>query len=254
MADRIIQIADDFWNVRGSFKLFGVLDVGTQTSLVRLKRGDFVLLDSYALTGQVERDVLALTDGGRAVRAILNLHPFHTVHVEASAQQFPHAALYGTERHKARAPGLRWQAVGTDDVALHEQFADDFAFSVPRGVDLVPKSELIHFASVLALHKSSGTLHVDDTLSYSNMPLMKGLKFHPTLRLALHKHRPGAAAEFRAWSEELVRLCGGVQHLCTAHARALPPAPTPETSIADRVRAAIADVSKLLDAHARRYG
>jgi len=252
VADRIIKIADDFWNIRGSFKLAGVFDVGTQTSLVRLKRGDFVLLDSYRLTGEVEREVLAHTDGGRAVRAILNLHPFHTAHMQASAQQFPRAALYGTERHKARAPSLPWQALRTDDRALHEQFADDLTFSVPRGVDLVPDSDLLHFASVLAFHATSGTLHVDDTLSFSNMPLMKGIKFHPTLRFALHK-RPGAAAEFRAWSEELVQLCGGVQQLCTAHARALPPAATPESSTSDRVREAISDISKMLDSHARRY-
>jgi hypothetical protein len=253
VSDRIVKISDDFWNIRGSFKLGGVIDVGTQTSLVRMKRGDFVLLDSYAFTGEVEREVLALTDGGRAVRAILNLHPFHTVHVKAIARQFPQAQLYGTSRHKARAPGLRWQALHTDDVALHAQFADDFSFSVPRGVDLVPHSEMLHFASVLAFHKASGTLHVDDTLSFSNMPLLKGLKLHPTLRFALQKRR-GAAAEFRAWSEELIQRCVDVKQLCPAHARVLPPPPTAGTSVADQVRGAVAEVANLLDAHARRYG
>ena len=84
MADELIQIADGFWNIRGSFKIAGLIDVGTQMSLVQLRSGDFVLLDSYALSGEVERQVRALTDGGRAVRAILNLHPFHTVHVPAT--------------------------------------------------------------------------------------------------------------------------------------------------------------------------
>lgn len=253
MTDRMIRIADGFWNVRGSFKLAGVFDVGTQTSLVRLKRGDFVLLDSYALTGEVEREVLALTDGGRAVRAIFNLHPFHTAHVQASAQQFPHAQLYGTARHKARAPELRWQALHCDDIALHAQFADDFTFTTPCGVDFIPTNEMLHFSSVLAFHEASGTLHVDDTLSYSNTPFMKGLKLHPTLRFALQKRR-GAAAEFRAWSDELVQLCGAVEHLCPAHARELPPPPTKGTRVADQVRGAIAGVSSMLDAHERRYG
>jgi len=253
MTDRIVKIADDFWNIRGSFKLAGVFDVGTQTSLVRLKSGDFVLLDSYALKGEVEREVLALTDGGRAVRAILNLHPFHTAHVQASAQQFSRAQLYGTSRHKARAPELRWESLEIDDVALHEQFADDFVFSTPRGVDFIPHSEMIHFSSVLALHKTSGTLHVDDTLSFSNVPLMKGVSFHPTLRFALQKRR-GAAAEFRAWSDELVQLCGDAEHLCPAHSRELPPPPAEGVRVADRVRSAVAKVSSLLDSHARRYG
>jgi len=253
MTDRLVQISEDFWNVRGSFKLGGVFDVGTQTSLVRLRSGGFVLLDAYRLTGDVERDVLALTDGGRAVRAILSLHPFHTLHVRASAAQFPRAQLYGTRRHKARAPELRWQALHTDDAALHEQFAADFALSVPRGVDLVPASEALHFASVLALHKPSGTLHVDDTLSFMDLPLVGGLKFHPTLRFALLK-RSGAAAEFRAWAEELAVLCEGVNRVCTAHSRALPPAPSSGSSVAGQVRELLAGASNMLDSHARRYG
>lgn len=250
MADQLVPIADGFWNIRGSFKVAGLLDVGTQTSLVRLRSGDFILLDSYELSGQIAQEVLALTDGGRAVRAILNLHPFHTTHVKASAEQFPNALLYGTRRHKAQAPGLAWQAPHTEDAALHELFGDDFAFSVPRGVDFVPKDQRSHFASVLALHKASGTLHVDDTLSWSKLPLMRGLKFHPTLRFALQK-RAGAAAEFRNWAEELVESCSSVQQLCTAHMRALPDRTQTATA---RVRAALADVSALLDKHTQRYG
>ncbi|HKP59844.1 MAG TPA: hypothetical protein VJV78_24135 [Polyangiales bacterium] len=88
----------------------------------------------------------------------MNLHPFHTLHVRAVAQQFPHARLYGTPRHKALAPELRWEPLHTDDAALHGLFADDFRFSVPRGVDLVPASDHLHFSSVLALHRATGTL------------------------------------------------------------------------------------------------
>jgi hypothetical protein len=250
MADELIQIADQFWNIRGSFKLAGLIDVGTQSSLVQLQRGDFVLLDSYALTGDVERQVRALTDQGRAIRAVLNLHPFHTVHVPRVAEQFPNAELYGTSRHKRLAPSLRWQSPTTDDPRLHELFADDFSFTVPRGVDLVPSSSRLHFASVLAQHLPSSTLHVDDTLSWSSLPLMRGLSFHPTLRFALHK-RAGAAAEFRAWAEQLITMSGSVRHLCTAHSRKLPDA---EQSVSERVRGALRSVSGMLDAHARRYG
>ncbi|HET6332309.1 MAG TPA: hypothetical protein VFG30_03815 [Polyangiales bacterium] len=249
MSDRWIEIADGFWNVRGSFKIAGLFDVGTQTSLVRLRAGGFVLLDAYALDADARRKVLALTDQGQAVRAILNLHPFHTAHVTAVAEQFPTAQLYGTARHKARTPKLRWESLDTDDAALHERFADDFVFSVPRGVDFVPKNPALHFSSVLALHKASGTLHVDDTLSWSGLPLVGGLKFHPTLRFTLQK-RAGAASEFRAWAHELIALCEGVKQLCTAHTRALPP----KGGVADRVRKALAEVSGMLGAHEQRYG
>ena len=79
---------------------------------------------------------------------------------------------------------------------------------------------------------------------------MRGLKFHPTLRFALQK-RAGAAAEFRAWAQELSASCSDVRHLCTAHMRALPDA---APSVAERVRAALSEVSPLLDKHAQRYG
>jgi hypothetical protein len=250
MADQLIEIADGFWNIRGSFKVAGLLDVGTQASLARLRSGDFALLDSYPLRGDVACRVLSLTDQGRAVRLILNLHPFHTTHVAASAAQFPNARLYGTRRHKRLAPGLRWEALHTEDGELHAQLEADFRLSVPRGVDFIPRSQHVHFSSVLARHEASRTLHVDDTLSWSALPVLGGLTFHPTLRFALQK-RPGAAMEFRAWAEQLVEQCGDVSRLCTAHARKLPGAARP---VADQVRGALARVSGLLDAHARRYG
>jgi hypothetical protein len=249
MTDELVTVADGFWNVRGSFKIAGLLDVGTHTSLVRLRDGDFVLLDSYTLKGAVEQQVLALTDQGRAVRAILNLHPFHTVHLSACSARFPKARLYGTRRHKTRQPQLNWEPLFTEDAAFHALFADDFVFSVPRGVDFIPHNEQLHFASVLAFHKASRTLHVDDTLTWTPLPFVGGLKFHPTLRFTLQK-RPGAAAEFRAWTEELIALSAGAEHLCTSHMRPL----CPSEGLAARVRRAVEGVSALLDSHERRYG
>jgi hypothetical protein len=253
MRDELIEIADDFYNVRGSFKVAGVYDVGTQTSLVRLKSGDFVLLDAYTLSDQVEQRVLALTDGGKAVRAILNLHPFHTVHLPHCLRPFPNAKLYGTRRHKARAPSLPWQALETDQEELHALFAGDLEFTVPRGVDLIPKSERVHFASVLTVHRASRTLHVDDTLTWLNLPLVAGLRFHPTLRFALQK-RKGAAADFRAWADAFAVLCQGLEHVCTAHGRSLPPQPMPSPSIEQRVRTELTRVEGMLRRHERRYG
>jgi hypothetical protein len=253
MADALIKISDDFYNVRGTFKVAGVYDVGTQTSLVRTRRGDFIMLDAYTLSEQIERDVLALTDQGRAVRAILNLHPFHTVHLPHCLRPFPNAKLFGTRRHKARAPSLPWEPLETDQEALHALFADDLTFTVPRGVDLIPRNEQLHFGSVLAIHHASRTLHVDDTLSWSTAPLLGGLRFHPTLRFVLQK-RPGAAAEFRAWAESLIEACREVVHVCTAHGKALPPQPMPNPAIAERVRTALARVSGLLRRHERRHG
>lgn len=251
MNDQLVAIGEGFWNVRGSFRVAGLVDVGTQCSLVRLRSGDFVLLDAYTLKGEVERQILDLTDQGRAVRAVLNLHPFHTLHVERCLRRFPNALWYGTRRHKLRTPDLPWQELESDAPALHALFADDLAFTVPRGVDFIPRREQLHFASVLAIHRASKTLHVDDTLSWLDLPLIGGLRFHPTLRFVLQR-REGAAAAFRSWAEELVASCRGLEHLCTAHGRALPPQPTP--ALAEQVQSALAGVQGVLQRHERKYG
>lgn len=252
MTDQMISIGDGFWNIRGTFKIFKFIDIGTHCSLVRLRSGRYVLLDAYTLTGDVQRDVMQLTDGGAALEAILNLHPFHTVHVKAAAAMFPDARLYGTDRHVARAPELNWESLRTDDPALHEQYKDDLEFSVPRGVDFISANEKLHFSSVLVFHKASRTLHVDDTLAWNNLPFIRGLAFHPTLASVLHA-RPEAAAEFRAWAQELITRCEDVEHLCTAHMRPLPPDAKTGGTIAERVRGALARVEKVLAKHERRH-
>jgi len=71
MAGKILRVSEDFWNIRGSYRIGGVIDVGTQCSLIRRANGKFVLLDSYTLSSSVKREVNALTDGGKDLEAIL---------------------------------------------------------------------------------------------------------------------------------------------------------------------------------------
>jgi len=251
MADRIVQLSPDLWNVRGSFKVAKVVDIGTQCTLVRRGSGSFVLLDAYTLTGEVLDQVMALTEDGKRLEAVVNLHPFHTIHVKRTAERFPDARQYGTRRHVAKAPDVNWEPEHSEDEALHVLFADDLQFTVPRGVDFVPANENLHFASVLAKHPASGVLHVDDTLMFNKLPLIGGLSFHPTLKQVLQP-RAGAAAEFRAWCEELVAFCEDVEQVCPAHIH-LPPRAEPGAVAAD-VRKVVAKAAKLLAAHEARHG
>ena len=73
---------------------------------------------------------------------------------------FPDATSYGTARHRRLAAPLRWAPETTDNDAFAARYADDFDFLVPRGVDFIPDNENLHFASVLAIHRSSKTLRV----------------------------------------------------------------------------------------------
>jgi hypothetical protein len=248
----ILRVADDFLNIRGSFKVGGLIDIGTQCSLVRRASGKFVFLDSYTLSDAVQRDVDALTNGGADVEAILNLHPFHTVHVRAMHQRFPKARLYGTARHLSQFPDLPWQKTRTEQARLHKLFEEDFEFSVPRGVDFISANENVHFSSVLVLHRASRTIHVDDTLMYVRLPLpvrvlgfRDMLLFHPSLRQALEKQK-GAGQDFRDWAEELAEDWRDAENMCAAHTAALTAAQNQGVSIHDRILAALDKVSGTL--------
>lgn len=250
--DRIVQVADGFWNIQGAFKIAGVLNIGTQASLVRLRSGAFVLLSSYTLTGSVLEEVMRLTDQGQRLEAVIHTHPFHTVHVRAIAQQFPQARQYGSSRHQQKAPDVAWQPLRVDDPALHALYAEDLIFSIPRGVDFISANENLHFSSVLVIHKASRTMHVDDTLMWNPLPLVGGVSFHLTLKSVLEP-RAGAAAEFRAWARELIGLCESVDHICTAHARPMPDPAKLGASAAELVRKALEKEEKLLAAHEKRF-
>ena len=234
MADSIQRIADGFWNIRGTYRIF-------------------VLLDAYTLSGDVAETVRGLTAGGRSIDAVLNLHPFHTMHVEAIAGMFPDARQYGTARHHARFPGVQWAPERTETEAFAALFADDFDLSVPAGVDFIPSDEALHFASVLAFHRASATLHVDDTLNWLPFPLGNRLAFHPTLGKVLER-RAGAVDDFRAWAQALITRCEAVRHVCTAHTRLAPVSDDPPGGVADRVRMALEKVESTLASHAKRYG
>jgi len=251
MADRIVKITDELYNVRGSFKIAKLVDIGTQCTLVRRPSGSWVLLDAYTMTGDVLDQVMALTADGADLEAVIHTHPFHTIHVKRCAAQFPGAKQYGTRRHQAKAPDLPWEPQLAEEPELHELFADTLSFSVPAGVDFVPSNENLHFASVLVFHAPSRTLHVDDTLMHNKLPMVGGVSFHPTLKKVLQP-RAGAAAAFRAWCDDLVRRCATVEQLCPAHIH-LPARQEPGV-IAEQVRVAIQKVAKVVDAHERKHG
>jgi hypothetical protein len=74
----IIRVADSFLNIRSSFKL-GPVDLHTHASLVKRKNGRWLMLDSVKMEDSVKTTIDQVTDGGKTLDAILNLHPFHTV-------------------------------------------------------------------------------------------------------------------------------------------------------------------------------
>ena len=222
-ARTIERLADDFWTFRGHYRFAGLIDLGTQMSLVRRGEGRFTLLDSYALEGADRDALLALTDGGKAIDTVLNLHPFHTLHCAAVHALVPHAQLIGTHRHREKLPELPWADGRIEDAATQARLSDIFAFSVPLGVDFICADETVHVASVLARHRASGIVHVDDTLNvFAGPALLRAilpeprLSFHPMLRKALQK-RAGAADEYAGWARDLAERWADTPVVCAAH-------------------------------------
>lgn len=259
MGEQVLKISDDFWNIRGVFKIGGVLNIGTHASLVKRTNGKFVLLDAYTLQDKVKEQVDALTNNGADIEAIINLHPFHTVHVERSHQQYPNAKLYGTQRHVDKFPTLPWQPELSESTECASLFADDFEFSVPAGVDFISKNENLHFSSVLAYHKASKTIHSDDTLMYLILPGLLGklkkpeVTFHMTLGGTLEK-RAAAVKDFRAWAIGMAERWGDAQNLCAAHSATLLASNNKNTSISAQILTALSKVEKTLQKHEKKFG
>ena len=260
MAAKIIQVAEDFWNIRSSFRIGGVVDIGTQASLVRLGSGSFLLLDACALDDAIARELDSIVGNTSEIEAIVNLHPFHTLHVPAVHERYPEARLHGTQRHLDKFPDLPWEEVRSEDPELHEWYAEDLDFTIPRGVDFISANENVHFSSVLAYHRASATIHVDDTLMYITLPrplrvfgLGDRVSFHPTLALALEK-REGAAGEFKDWARELTDNWAGAMNLCAAHSAALQAGSNRGAPVTKRINKALKRCELVLRAHSSRYG
>ena len=259
-ASRWQQMGEGFWNLRGSFRVGGLVEIGTHLSLVRLQDQRWAFLDAYSLDDEQIAAAEQIAGGHDRIVAVVNLHPFHTVHVRAMHQAFPRAQLYGTERHRQRFADLPWADECTEQSALHRRFAADLVFTVPRGVDFISANEQVHFSSVLALHRDSAAIHVDDTLMCLRMPLplrwlgiRELVSFHPSLGFALQK-RAGAAAEFREWAEDLAEDWGHARHLCAAHNSGLSAAAAGPGGLRPLLQRALQKMNGTLKRHQRSWG
>ena len=219
MTDKIYDLGAGFWSIRGSFIKNGILDIGNQCALVKLQSGRFILLDSYTLTGDVREQVMALTNEGRDVEAVLNVHPFHTVHCAQVAKDFPQAIFYGSSRHPKQVPEVQW----ADDLVESEAVAKrypELKFSMSEGIHYISPNEMIHTGSLLAFHPASKSLHVDDTFMSPPTKLLEAvlpeLLLHPTTKKAL-KDEPDAGKQYCDWAANLAHEWREVRNFCAAH-------------------------------------
>lgn len=252
----IEHLAKNFWNIRGDFKIAQVLNIGTQMSLVRRPSGTFLLIDAYEMDEASKAELFALTDDGSKIEAVLNVHPFHTVHCEYVQNLLPNARLIGTQRHRDQLSDLRWDTDLIEDQATQQQFADCLEFSIPSGVNFVPADESVHVSSVLVRHEESKIVHVDDTLMYLNLPPLiekfgagPKLRFHPKLSEGLEK-RPGAADDYVRWARGLASDWSDTKIICAAHKGIMR---LNETTFAEAIETALDHSADTLTEHRKAY-
>ena len=251
------QLAETFWNIRGTYRAAGVLDIGTHMSVVQRANGRFVIVDGCGLDVADRKALMTLTGNGERVDAVVHVHPFHTLHVESIHRLFPSAALHGTARHRRLAPSLPWSAVPVEEWTAGHPFDDVFDLAVPQGVHFVCANERVHVASVLVRHRHSRIVHVDDTLNVLAAPgglrgqlPQSSLRMHPMLRHAL-KREAGAADAYAGWARALASSWSDTRIVCAAHSAVRN---LSAGGFAREVEAALARVSGTLDRHRSRYG
>ena len=219
MSDKIHDLGAGFWNIRGTLRLGGVINIGTQCSLIRLASGRFIFLDSYSLTGDVRDEVMALTNNGQDVEAVLNVHPFHTLHCAQMAKDFPQAIFYGSSRHHKKVPEVQWAEDLVESDAVTQRYPE-LKFSLSEGIYYISPNEMIHAGSLLVFHPASKSLHVDDTFMSPPTKLLEAvlpeLLLHPTTKKAL-KNEPDAGKKYCNWASNLAHEWRDVRHFCAAH-------------------------------------
>ena len=248
----IEHLAENFWNIRGDFKIAHMINIGTQMSLVRKSDGRFILIDAYEPSEHDRAELMVLTDNGALIDVVLNVHPFHTLHCKFVHETLPHARLVGTRRHHEKMPQLNWDPALIEDAATQQQFAELFDFSIPAGVEFIPEDESVHVSSVLVRHRESGIVHVDDTLMYLNPPSLAKLvlpgpklRFHPKLADALQK-RASAADEYVGWAKDLANNWADTRIVCAAHNGI---ARLTEQTFGQAIEDALEQVSDILENH-----
>ncbi len=219
MVDKIIDLGAGFWSIRGSFVRKNIIDIGNQSALVKLASGKFILLDSYTLTGNVREQVMALTDNGQNIEAVLNVHPFHTVHCAQVAKDFPHAIFYGSARHKTQVPEVQWSDDLVESQAVAERYSE-LQFSMPKGIHYIAPDNSVHSGSLLVFHPASQSLYVDDTIQTPPSKLFDavqaGINLHATTLKAL-KDEPNAGKDYCDWAIKLAHDWRKTRHFCSAH-------------------------------------
>lgn len=222
-----MKIGPDFWNFRGSHAhLMGLVDIGTQMSLIRLESGRFLVIDTIHLSAVQKRQLDKLTENGNLIEAVLCTHPFHTLYAASFYQNYPKALYYGTPRHLRVVKSVKWEG-DLKSSCNRGKWLPEIDMSIPDGAEFVaPLPEKTnHFSCVFVFHAKSGTIHINDTIMVGFKPgvLLKlggfkhgDLSFHPSLKGPGLYQTENAPFLFRDWLKGVITNWD-FDNICAAH-------------------------------------
>lgn len=131
--NELYQVGPGFWNVRGHFKILAkLIDIETQMSLIELRNGKYLVIDTVEMNDRLRQEIDQLTNGGEKIEAVIATHPFHTLAFPGFYQYYPKASYYGTPRHLRRLTDIPW-AGSLDDCNIRKKWEPDVQMRIPAG-------------------------------------------------------------------------------------------------------------------------
>lgn len=222
----VLEVGTRFWNIRGQFKIAHIIDIGTHMSIIGLRNGRYLVIDTIPLDDHLKQQIDQLTDYGNKIEAVLATHPFHTLAFPGFYRTYPNVRYYGTPRHLRVLPEIKW-AGDVHDCNVRGLWSPEVEMRIPDGAEFVaPVPEKTnHFSGLFVFHQDSRILHIDDTIFIANQPgfLMKiagfrhgDMSFHPTIKGSGLFQTPEAPYQFRDFIIGIIRDWD-FDSICAAH-------------------------------------
>jgi len=226
---RLIEVGPGFWNIRASFHIHNVLDIGTHMSIIRVNENKFLIVDTVPLDDALKNAIDELTDNGNLIDAVIATHPFHTLAFPKFYEAYPNVPYYGTPRHLVKQPDIPWAGSISDNFSKWE---NDVFMRIPDGSEFVnPLPEKSnHFSSVWVFAAAARTIHIDDTVMCYDPEHASGvvniltklarksghMSFHLSMTGPGLYHTSEAPYQFKAWVEKIL-VDWDFDNICTAH-------------------------------------
>jgi hypothetical protein len=205
---RLKAFGDSFWNIRAEFRLKKIIDIGTHMSIVRLRNGKFLVIDTVPLEDGLKEEIDELTNHGENIEAVIATHPFHTLAFPPFYHAYPKALYYGTPRHLRIQKEIPWAGNIQEHLSKWE---DEVHMRIPDGSEFVQPlpEESNHFNAVLNISDPNFLLRIAGVRA-------NDLFFHPSVKGPGLYPTPEAPDQFKAWLENVIRDWD-FDNICVAH-------------------------------------